>query len=168
MTTVASDISPDDSTKRILVLLSASLLPFLFSTLLAGLFYLLGDYKVVERAAAKTEFASIDFPEKNKVVGNPFTAKGSITKLPENTVAFLMAERGGLYWPKKYLHNTPGEWTLEIHEPKRKNSKLRLVVLAMTEENKAAVDQWYASGQNNGIKRFKTAIEVAAVEVKQK
>lgn len=161
-----------DSTRRLRVLLSAALAPIMLSVLLTGLFYGFGDYRVIERVSAKTEFAGISYPQKNKPVGAVFTAKGVLTRLPENTkLAYLMVKRDQHYWPKKLLGNRPGEWLKEINEAKKHDSRLSVVVLAMGAEGKAQIDQWYATSQQTGkypgIAEIATAQEIAEVEVKQ-
>lgn len=161
-----------DHTRRIWVLLAAALVPITVSILLAGVFYGFGDYRVIERVPAKTEFAGISYPQKNKPVGAVFTAKGVLTRLPENTkLAYLMVKRDQHYWPKKLLGNRSGEWSKEINEEKKANSRLSVVVLAMGAEGKAQIDQWYATsretGKYPGIAEIATAQEIAEVEVKQ-
>lgn len=179
MNTIITDSSIDTdstritaSTRRLWVILSAALAPVTLSVLLTGIFYLFGDYRVVERVPAETEFAGISYPQKSKPVGTVFTAKGVLTSLPENTtLAYLMVKRDQHYWPKKLLGNQFGEWAKEISEPKKKNSRLSVVVLAMDVEGKAIIDQWYATSQQTGkypgIAEIATAKEIAAVEVKQ-
>lgn len=162
----------DDSLKRMMVMLSAILIPISLSILLTGIFQLIGNYEIVERVPASTEFASIGYPERGKVVGKQFTAKGAIHKLPASKVAYLMVKRDGLYWPKKYLGETSGSWSKEITEPKKKGSKLNVVVLSMDTAGKQQIDQWYSdakkTGKYPGIESISAAEEIAAVEVKQK
>jgi hypothetical protein len=162
----------NDSTRRILVLLSAALIPLLCSVLLTGFFYLLGDYKVLERVAAQTEFAGISYPQADDAVGEVFTAQGMLTALPENKVAYLMVEREQRYWPKKYLGDSRGSWSKEISEAKRDNSKLRLVVLAVGSAGQQVIDQWYITskqtGKYPGLTDIPGAREIARLEVKQR
>ena len=158
--------------KRISIMLSAALLPFLLAGALSGLFYLLGDYTITSSTPPKTEYASITYPERKTLVDEVFTAKGQLTKLPEKTTAYLMVKRDELYWPKKNLGNKPGEWSQEVKEAKRKRSRLHLTVLALNAQEKKVIDQWYAdskkTGKYSGIGEFTKAHEIAAIEVKQK
>lgn len=173
MTTTIDQTPPltNPALRRISIILSAALLPFVVALVLSGLFYLLGDYRVNVGTPPKTEFASISYPERRTLVGPSFVAKGSIDKLPANTSAYLMVKRSELYWPKKDLGTKTGAWSQEIKETKRKGSKLYLVVLALSPDDKKHIDQWYANskktGKYPGIGQFSTAQEIAAIEVRQ-
>lgn len=161
-----------DSTHRLWVLLCAALLPITASILLTGVFHLLGDYRVVEPVPAKTDFAVISYPQKDKRVGAVFTAKGVLTRLPENTTqAYLMMKRNNHYWPKHPLGSKPGEWSKEISETQKDDSRLNLVVLAVAAEGVAQIDQWHETSQKTGeypgMAKIVTAQEIAQVEVKQ-
>ncbi|MEZ5535954.1 MAG: hypothetical protein R3F02_10055 [Thiolinea sp.] len=167
-----ADSTTNDHIRRMLVVASAALFPIITSVLLTGLFYLLGDYRVIERVAAQTEFAAISYPQEGITVDEVFTARGVVTALPENTVAYLMVEREQRYWPKKYLGDTHSSWAKEISEAKRENSRLRLVVLAMSDAGKQVIEQWYVTskqtGKYPGITDIPGAEEIAQVEVKQR
>ncbi|CAA6801176.1 MAG: Unknown protein [uncultured Thiotrichaceae bacterium] len=161
-----------DSTRRLWVLLCAALLPITVSILLTGVFYSLGDYRVVERVPAATDFAAISYPQQGKRVDAVFTAKGVLIKLPENTTqAYLMMKRNQRYWPKHPLGSTPGEWSKEISEPQKNDSRLSLVVLAVGAEGIAQIDQWHETSQKTGeypgMADIVTAQEIAQVEVRQ-
>lgn len=167
---VSSGLS--DSTRRLLVLLSAALIPFIFSIFLSGFFYLSGDYQVVERVSARTEFAEISYPQASDAVEVVFTAQGIVTALPEKKVAYLMVARDQGYWPKKYLGDTRGSWAVEINEAKRQGSTLRLVILALDSAGKQVIDQWYATSKQTGkypaITEIPGSMEIAQLEVKQR
>lgn len=172
-TATAASSADNDSGKRLLVMLFANLTPIIFSLLLTGLFFLLGQYEIKELVPAKTDLASIDYPVKGKAVGNSFVAKGTLSTLPAGAVAYLMVKRDELYWPKKYLGQTSGGWSKEITEPKRKNSRLSLVILAMDAEGRSRIDRWYKTTRQTGkypglnLADISDAQEIARVEVKQ-
>lgn len=173
MTTTIDHAPPltNPAIRRFSIVLSAALLPFIAALGLSGLFYLLGNYKVTAGTPPKTEFASINYPKLKTLVGSSFIAKGSVDKLPADTSAYLMVKRSELYWPKKDLGNRAGAWSQEIKETKRQGSKLYLVVLALSSDDKKLIDQWYANskktGKYPGIGQFSTAHEIAAIEVRQ-
>ncbi len=173
MTTAIDEAPPqlNAGTGRIGIMLAAALLPLMLALALSGLFHLAGDYTVSTHVAAKTTFASITYPRRDTPVGQTFTAKGELTQLPADTSAYLMVKRDERYWPKKALGNKMGAWSQSIKETIRKRSKLYLVVLALTAQDKALIDQWYAdskaSGKYPGITQFTAAQEIAAIEVKQ-
>lgn len=175
MTTITNDVSPTSNPnaalRRLRIVLAAALLPFMFAILLSGLFYLIGDYKIIELVPAKTEFASITSPTRTKAVGYSFVAEGTIDQLPADTTAYLMTKRDGRYWPKKKLGQASGSWSHTITDAKQKRSKLYLVILALEEADKISVQQWYdktqQTGRYPGITSFTTAREIAVLEVRQ-
>jgi len=175
MTTIVDEPSsvqnPNPALERLRIVLAAASLPFTLAVLLSALFYLIGDYTIVERVPAKTEFASITTPNKNTMVGSSFMAQGSIEKLPPRTTAYLMVKRDERYWPKKDLGQTASQWSHTIKEAKQERSKLYLVILALEAADKTLIDQWYDTAQKTskypGITTFSSAREIAATEVKQ-
>lgn len=170
--TASGGVTTNDGLRRARVLLASALVPITLSILLYGLFYMLGDYKVVERATAKSDFAAISFPERRKPVEQVFTATGTLTSLPENTTAaYLMVQRDKAYWPKKALGSNPADWSQEIDAVRIENSIVSMVVIAVGAEGKAQLDQWYEAseqtGKYPGIAEVVTSKEIARVKVTQ-
>lgn len=156
--------------KRALYIAVVALYPILFSAILALLVYHFGGFKDDASVGRITEFASIDYPDKKGIgSANPFPASGSIFKIPDNKLVYLVERKEGLYWPKKRLGGDTGNWEWNVYATESKGYKFHIVLLAVDAAGANEMDEWTALTQKTrkypGMKSVSGSEELATLRI---
>ena len=118
---------------------------------------------------ANTVFASIDAPQNNRTVSRNYHVSGVVKQDFPNEFLFVIEESNGIVYPKSPIANSAGRWSASLYTGAPAGVDFRIVLVAVTQTDKAAFDAWFKHGEHtgqwSGLSQSESMRELTAVRV---
>lgn len=119
---------------------------------------------------ADTEFAAIHAPQHNRTISRNYSVNGVTKQDFSRTPLFIVEESNGAIYPKTPVSQTAGPWSASLHTGAPAGNDFRIVLLAVTPEDKEQFHAWFKTGEQTGkypgLPLSESMQELTAVTVK--
>lgn len=148
-------------------LLLVAVFPVLFAWALTLLIKAFVPFSSID---ADTEFATIHSPQHNRTISRNYSVNGVTKQDFLERPLFLVEESNGAIYPKTAVSQKVGPWSANLYTGARADIDFRIVLIAVTPEDKEQFNAWLKTGEQTGkypgLPLSESMQELTAVTVK--